>query len=129
MSIQIDVTKKYIPEDALRLIADYLLVKKASTEQMESLERRLRQTGWVCYQEGKQLLSFFRWEQPSSLIKHLVPIMTNKLYKSEGCDFPSAEIFADIAYVILGLPRPEKKLNQIFVAKEIVDFIHNQPYY
>lgn len=128
MTIRIDVTKKHVPKDALRLISDYLLFAKASTEQMKKLEEHFKQIGWgEQYQSGNMLITYLMWERPNRFIKVLVPIMLSKSYESEGCDFPSAEIFADIAYVILNLPRPEKKLNQISVAKEIVDFIQNHP--
>ena len=128
MSIQIDVTKKHIPKDALRLISDYLLFAKASTEQIKKLEEHFKQTArGEQYQPGNMLITYFMWERPNRFIEVLVPIMLSKSYESEGCDFPSAEIFADIAYVILNLPRPEKKLNQISLVKEIVDFIHSHP--
>ena len=127
--IEVDINRDYIRKDIVRIIADYLLVKRASAEQIERLEQNLRQIGWTRYREGNLLISLFRWEYPNDLIRHLVPVMTNKRYESQGCDFPSAEIFEDIAYVILGMRRPEKKLKQVLVAKEIVDFIHNQASY
>ena len=127
MSVEIDVTKNHVPKNALRLVAD-CLVRKASTEQIKKLEENLRQTGWgKLYQSSNLLMPWLIWERPTILIQAIVPIMLSKSYKSEGCDFPSAEIFADITYVILELPRPEKKLKQISLVKEIVDYIQSNP--
>ena len=127
--VKIDVKKRFIPKEALQLILNYLLLTKVSREHLDILIKDFNEKyEWAeKYILEGELLIWLKRKKPNMYLQALIPIMLSKSYKTLGCDSPSAEVFADIAYEILKLPRPEKKLNKTPLVKEIVDFIQAHP--
>lgn len=123
--VEIDVHKRFIPKEALVLICSYIIDFIISDEHRSALLRNFQQYSWTQEYSSDELIQYLKDEWPNHCIQSLIPIILNKSYEEPGSDSPSAEMFADIAYEILKMERPEKRLNKTPLVKTIVEFIQN----
>jgi hypothetical protein len=126
--VEIDVHKRFIPIEALVLICSYIIDFIISDELLNAflaIQKELRGYSWTQEYSSDELIQSLKDKQPNRSIQSLVPRILNKSYEELGSDSPSAEMFADIAYEILKMERPEKRLNKTPLVKTIVEFIQN----
>ncbi|MBU1876782.1 MAG: hypothetical protein ABH876_01520 [Patescibacteria group bacterium] len=120
--IEINIKKRWIPKIVLKLVFSYL-IDKASDEQKKAFLEDWYQHRFYRKYSLDELIEYFKSKRPNRGIQSLVPIILDKSYERPGCDSPSTQMFADIAYEILKMERPRRILKKTPLAKTIVDFI------